>query len=48
VRLPGGGANRYFQLKKRSQLFIRPHNETLSIVAMCVHDPDCAPAGIHG
>ena len=34
-------AERRFQLNKRSQLFIRTHNETLS-VAMCVHNPDCS------
>jgi len=33
--------------QKRSQLFIRPHNETLSIVAMCVSNPDCSPVGIN-
>ena len=40
VRLPGGGANRHFQLQKRSQLFIRTHNQTLSVVAMGVCNPD--------
>jgi hypothetical protein len=29
-------ASRRFQFQKRSQDFIRTHNETLSIVAMCV------------
>jgi hypothetical protein len=29
-------ANRRFEFDKRSQLFIRAHNETLSVVAMCV------------
>jgi hypothetical protein len=48
VRLPGGGANRHFQLQKRSQLFIRSHNETLSVAAMCVNDPDCSTVGING
>jgi hypothetical protein len=33
-------ANRRFQFQKRGQLFIRVHNETLSIAAMCVGDPD--------
>ena len=28
--------NRPFQFHKRRQLFIRTHNETLSVVAMCV------------
>ena len=27
------------EFQKRSQLFIRAHNETLSVVAMCVHNP---------
>jgi hypothetical protein len=25
---------------KRAELFIRPHNETLAVVAMCVCNPD--------
>ena len=29
-------ANHRFEFDKRSQLFIRVHNETLSVVAMCV------------
>jgi hypothetical protein len=33
------------RLKKRSQLFIRVHNETLSIAAMRVSDPDRSPVG---
>ena len=33
---------------KGCQLFIRSHNETLSVVAMCVSNPDCSPARIHG
>ena len=32
---------------KRSQLFIRVHNETLSVVAMCVSNPDRSPVGIN-
>jgi len=42
------GANRQFGFQKRSQLFIRTHNETLSIAAVCVSNEDCSPAGIHG
>jgi hypothetical protein len=34
--------NRRFQFKKRRQLFIGAHNETLS-VAVSVHNPDCSP-----
>jgi hypothetical protein len=29
-----------FEFQKRGQLFIRTHNETLSVVAMCVCNPD--------
>ena len=32
--------DRSFQFHKRSQLFIRTHNETLSVVAMRVSNPD--------
>src|SRR5262245_54330503 len=32
--------------KKRNQLFIRTHNEPLSVVAMCVSNPDCSPIRI--
>jgi hypothetical protein len=41
-------ANRRFQFHKRGQLFIRTHNEPLSIAVMRVSNEDCAPAGIHG
>ena len=30
------------------QLFIRAHNETLSVVAMRVSNEDCSTVGIHG
>jgi hypothetical protein len=30
------------QFNKRSQLFISVRNETLSVAAMCVNDPDCS------
>ena len=30
----------FFEFEKRCQFFIRVHNETLSIVAMCVCNPD--------
>jgi len=36
-----------FKLQKRSQLFIRSHNETLS-VAVRVSNPGRSPVGIHG
>jgi hypothetical protein len=37
-----------FEFCKRSQLFIGVHNKTLSVVAMCVHNPDRSPVRIHG
>ena len=40
-------ANRRFKFHKRSQLFIRTHNETLSVVAMRVCNPDRSPVGIN-
>ena len=51
VRLPDGrrdcAANRRFEFHKRSQLFIRVHNESLSVAAMCVCNPDRSPVGIN-
>jgi len=38
--------HRRFQFNKRSQLFIRTHNETPS-VAMHVNKPDCSAVGIN-
>jgi hypothetical protein len=40
-------ANCRFQFKKRRQLFIRTHNETPSVIAMCVCNPDRLPVGIN-
>jgi hypothetical protein len=40
-------ANCRFKFQKRSQLFIRAHNETLSVVAVCVNDPDRSPFAIY-
>jgi hypothetical protein len=39
--------NRRFEFHKRSQPFIGTHNEPLSIVAMCVSNPNCSPVGIN-
>ena len=39
--------DRRFEFQKRSQLFIRTHNETLSVVAMRVNNPDRSPFGIN-
>ena len=36
------------QFHKSSQLLIRTRNETLSVVAVRVNDPDRLPFGIHG
>jgi hypothetical protein len=33
---------------ERGQLFIRVHNETLSVIAVCVGNPNRSPVGIHG
>jgi hypothetical protein len=40
--------NRPFQFQKRSQLFIRVHNETFSVIAVRINDPDCSQVVIHG
>jgi len=40
---PTASANRRFQFQKGRQLFIRTHNETFSVAAMCVCNPDCSP-----
>jgi hypothetical protein len=37
-----------FELEKRCQLFIRVHNEPLSVVAVRVSNPDRSPVGING
>jgi hypothetical protein len=39
--------DRRFQFEKRSQLFIRMHNETLSVIAVRVCNKDCSPVAIH-
>jgi hypothetical protein len=39
--------NRRFEFQKRRQLFIRPDNETLSVTAMCVRNPDRSLVRIH-
>jgi hypothetical protein len=36
---PLAGSNRQFKLEKRRQLFIRLHDETLSVAAMRVSNP---------
>jgi hypothetical protein len=36
-------ADRSFQFQKRSQFFIRVHNEPLSVAAMRVGNPDDSP-----
>jgi hypothetical protein len=40
--------NRRFKLQKSRQLFIRVHNETLAVAAMCVCNENYSPARIHG
>jgi len=41
------GAVSRFQFQKSGQLFIRMHNETLSVVAMRISNPDRSPVGIN-
>jgi hypothetical protein len=36
-----------FQFQKCSQQFIRVYNETLSIAAVCIGNPDCSPVQIN-
>jgi hypothetical protein len=43
-----GGPNRRFQFHERGQLFFGSRNETLSVVAMRVNNPDCSPLRING
>jgi hypothetical protein len=38
-----GSVNHRFEFHKHRQLFIRTHNKALSIVVVCVCDPDRAP-----
>jgi len=40
--------NSPFQFQKRRQLFIGAHNETVSIIAVRVCNPDRPPVGIKG
>jgi hypothetical protein len=37
-----------FQFHESRQLFIRVHNEALTVAAMRVSNEDCSPARIHG
>jgi hypothetical protein len=39
-------ADRRFKFRKRRQLFIRVHDETLSVAPMRVNDPNCLSVGI--
>ena len=36
-----------FKFKKRAELLVGLHNEALSVVAMCVCNPDCSPVEIN-
>jgi hypothetical protein len=40
-------ANRRFKFKERGQLFIRSHNEALTVASVRVSNPDRAPGTIH-
>jgi hypothetical protein len=41
-------ANRRFQFQKRSPLRIGAHNETLSVAAVCIGNPDGSSLKIEG
>jgi len=41
-------ASRRFKFRKRSQLFISAHYETLAVVSMRICNPDRSPFGIDG
>jgi hypothetical protein len=46
--LNGGSAtDGRFQSDESSQLFLRVRNETPSVAAMCIQDPDCSAVGIN-
>lgn len=38
--------DRRFEFDKRSQLFIRTHDETVIAVAMCISNEDCWPVAV--
>jgi len=40
--------DRRFKLNNRSQRFIGPHNETISVAVTCISDKDRSPVGIRG
>jgi hypothetical protein len=42
------GASRRFEFQKRSQLLIRAHNKTLSVVPMSISNPVYSPLRVHG
>ena len=39
--------NHRFEFQKSRQLFVGTYNETPSVVAMCVSNPDCSPVGMN-
>ncbi len=41
-------SNRRFEFQERSQLLIRAHNETLSVAAMRINNPNRSPLRING
>jgi hypothetical protein len=46
-RQVAASTNRRFQFHKRGQLLIGMYHETLTIIAMRVHNPDCSLVAIH-
>jgi len=45
---PSASPNRRFQFQKRAEPFVGVHNETLSVAAMCVSNPDRSPLRVNG
>src|SRR5213080_3791504 len=43
VNFINGRVTRRFEFQKHCQLFVRTHNEELTVAAMCVNNPDCSP-----
>jgi len=43
---PTASTGHLFEFNKSSQLFIGAHDETLSVAAMRVNNPDCSPFAV--
>jgi hypothetical protein len=47
VKQKTASPNRRFKFQKSRQLFIGTHNETLSVAAMSIRNPDRSPVGLN-